>query len=175
MWRWHGRISRFICISYRTEYSSKSLEPCQKVRRPQNTIWQRKLIDGSRGGTRGEQQDASCFCPGIASCRARGTLGQVSIAHCCVWKLAEIERSLVYADDLKSRLLNFIHSSISFSEAEVDFNVVSWNRSDLSCILLRSNSQSRTVTWSAWDRKDEFVPGIGTKTRHSNVGAVHTF
>lgn len=38
-------------------------------------------------------------------------------------------RSLVYADDLKARLLNYIHSTVAFSEAEVDFNVVTWNRS----------------------------------------------
>lgn len=36
--------------------------------------------------------------------------------------------SLVYADDLKTRLLNYIHSTVAFSEAEVDFKVVSWNR-----------------------------------------------
>lgn len=35
---------------------------------------------------------------------------------------------MVYADDLKSRLLNYLHSTVAFSEAEVDFNVVTWNR-----------------------------------------------
>ena len=34
----------------------------------------------------------------------------------------------MYADDVKMRLLNYIHSTLLFSDANVDFNVVSWNR-----------------------------------------------
>ncbi|KAL1413252.1 hypothetical protein Q8F55_001007 [Vanrija albida] len=36
--------------------------------------------------------------------------------------------SLVYPDDIKQKLLTYIHSSSLFAENEVDFNVVSWNR-----------------------------------------------
>ncbi|ORY34246.1 P-loop containing nucleoside triphosphate hydrolase protein [Naematelia encephala] len=36
--------------------------------------------------------------------------------------------NLVYSGDLKGRLLNYIYSTIAFSEAEIDFNVVTWNR-----------------------------------------------
>ncbi|TYJ51399.1 hypothetical protein B9479_008031 [Cryptococcus floricola] len=36
--------------------------------------------------------------------------------------------TLVYSDDIKARLLNYIYSTILFSECEVDFNVIAWNR-----------------------------------------------
>jgi ATP-dependent Lon protease len=36
--------------------------------------------------------------------------------------------SLVYEDDVKSRLLNYISTTLLFSDAKVDFNLVSWNR-----------------------------------------------
>ncbi|KAL9932918.1 hypothetical protein V8E36_008173 [Tilletia maclaganii] len=36
--------------------------------------------------------------------------------------------SLVYADDVKVRLLNYIYTTLLFSDANVDFNIVSWNR-----------------------------------------------
>ncbi|PWN53112.1 P-loop containing nucleoside triphosphate hydrolase protein [Violaceomyces palustris] len=36
--------------------------------------------------------------------------------------------SLVYADDIKVRLLNYIYTTLLFSDANVDFNIVSWNR-----------------------------------------------
>lgn len=39
-----------------------------------------------------------------------------------------IADSLIYADDLKERLLRHIFSASAFSEKEIDFNVVSWNR-----------------------------------------------
>ncbi|KDN45078.1 AAA-domain-containing protein [Tilletiaria anomala UBC 951] len=37
-------------------------------------------------------------------------------------------KSLIYADDVKLRLLNYIYTTVLFSDANVDFNVVSWNR-----------------------------------------------
>jgi len=40
-------------------------------------------------------------------------------------------RSLIYADDLKSRLLQYISTATQFAEANVDFNIVTWNRWDL--------------------------------------------
>lgn len=36
--------------------------------------------------------------------------------------------SLVYEQDIKSKLLNYIHTTLLFSDANVDFNLVSWNR-----------------------------------------------
>ncbi|WWD22527.1 hypothetical protein CI109_107020 [Kwoniella shandongensis] len=36
--------------------------------------------------------------------------------------------TLVYSDDIKSRLLNYIYSTVFFSESDIDFNVVAWNR-----------------------------------------------
>lgn len=39
-----------------------------------------------------------------------------------------MSRSLVYSDDIKARLLNYIYSTILFSESDIDFNVIAWNR-----------------------------------------------
>ncbi|KAI0786348.1 P-loop containing nucleoside triphosphate hydrolase protein [Abortiporus biennis] len=36
--------------------------------------------------------------------------------------------SLIYADDIKSKLLDYIYATVVFSDADVDFNIVSWNR-----------------------------------------------
>ncbi|WVR03590.1 hypothetical protein IAU60_000582 [Kwoniella sp. DSM 27419] len=36
--------------------------------------------------------------------------------------------TLIYPDDLKTRLLNYINSTILFSESNVDFNMIAWNR-----------------------------------------------
>ncbi|KAF7313625.1 AAA domain-containing protein [Mycena chlorophos] len=36
--------------------------------------------------------------------------------------------SLVYADDIKMKLLDYIHATLILSDADVDFNLVSWNR-----------------------------------------------
>ncbi|KAH8999365.1 thyroid receptor-interacting protein 13 [Lactarius akahatsu] len=36
--------------------------------------------------------------------------------------------SLIFPDETKSRLLDYIYATVLFSDADVDFNVVSWNR-----------------------------------------------
>lgn len=36
--------------------------------------------------------------------------------------------SLIYAGDIKMNLLDYIHATLVFSDASVDFNLVSWNR-----------------------------------------------
>ncbi|KAL7415362.1 P-loop containing nucleoside triphosphate hydrolase protein [Mrakia frigida] len=36
--------------------------------------------------------------------------------------------TLIYGDDIKNRLLNYIYTTLLFSDANVDFNVVTWNR-----------------------------------------------
>jgi hypothetical protein len=36
--------------------------------------------------------------------------------------------SLIYADDVKQRLLKYIHTTLTFSDALVDGNIISCNR-----------------------------------------------
>ncbi|KAF8318230.1 hypothetical protein DL93DRAFT_2076246 [Clavulina sp. PMI_390] len=36
--------------------------------------------------------------------------------------------TLIYPDDIKPKLLNYIYATLVLSDAEVDFNIVSWNR-----------------------------------------------
>ncbi|KAJ9475477.1 Pachytene checkpoint protein 2 [Pseudozyma hubeiensis] len=36
--------------------------------------------------------------------------------------------TLIYSDDIKPKLLNYIYTTLLFSDASVDFNLVSWNR-----------------------------------------------
>ncbi|KAL1742430.1 P-loop containing nucleoside triphosphate hydrolase protein [Schizophyllum fasciatum] len=36
--------------------------------------------------------------------------------------------SLIYADDIKLRLLDYIHATLDLSDADVDLNLISWNR-----------------------------------------------
>ncbi|KAF7776389.1 hypothetical protein Agabi119p4_4782 [Agaricus bisporus var. burnettii] len=36
--------------------------------------------------------------------------------------------SLIYADDIKLKMLDYIHATLLLSDASVDFNLVSWNR-----------------------------------------------
>ncbi|WFD25894.1 hypothetical protein MNAN1_000862 [Malassezia nana] len=42
--------------------------------------------------------------------------------------LSGIWSSLMYDDDVKWRLLRYIHSTMLFSDADVDFNLIAWNR-----------------------------------------------
>jgi hypothetical protein len=39
-----------------------------------------------------------------------------------------VASSLIYPDDVKPRLLNYIYTTLLFSDANVDFNIVTWNR-----------------------------------------------
>lgn len=36
--------------------------------------------------------------------------------------------TLIYADDVKTRLLKYIHTTMLFSDANIDFNIITWNR-----------------------------------------------
>lgn len=36
--------------------------------------------------------------------------------------------SLIYDGDVKGKLLGYIYSTLLFSDAMVDFNIVTWNR-----------------------------------------------
>lgn len=42
--------------------------------------------------------------------------------------LSGLWSSLVYDDDVKWRLLRYIYSTMLFSDADVDFNLIAWNR-----------------------------------------------
>lgn len=56
-------------------------------------------------------------------------MGKVRIYHVAqLFELADL-RSLIYTSDLKPKLLRYINSTMAFSDARVDFNKVSWNRS----------------------------------------------
>lgn len=51
------------------------------------------------------------------------------IAEIGIYYFSSITRySLIYADDVKPRLLNYIYTTLLFSDANVDFNIVTWNR-----------------------------------------------
>lgn len=52
--------------------------------------------------------------------------------------------SLIYEGNVKEKLLNYIHSTMLFSDAAVDFNIVTWNR----CV---EASVTRTM-WQCCDR-----------------------
>ncbi|ESK97475.1 thyroid receptor-interacting protein 13 [Moniliophthora roreri MCA 2997] len=45
---------------------------------------------------------------------------------CRAWE--GLWESLIYEDDVKIKLLDYIQATLVFSDAEVDFNLVSWNR-----------------------------------------------
>ncbi|EMD40552.1 hypothetical protein CERSUDRAFT_44562 [Gelatoporia subvermispora B] len=67
----------------------------------------------------------------LASGGGRGDSEEVNAASVCELPSASWEglwESLIYADDVKSKLLDYIYATVVFSDADVDFNVVSWNR-----------------------------------------------
>ncbi|PWN93079.1 AAA-domain-containing protein [Acaromyces ingoldii] len=43
-------------------------------------------------------------------------------------ELEGVWESLIYEGDIKTRLLNYIYTTLVFSDADIDFNIVSWNR-----------------------------------------------
>ncbi|KAK4050742.1 hypothetical protein OIO90_004964 [Microbotryomycetes sp. JL221] len=51
-----------------------------------------------------------------------------SVMHLPSRHLEGLWDTLVYEDDVKSKLLSYIYSTVLFSDAMVDFNVVTWNR-----------------------------------------------
>lgn len=52
--------------------------------------------------------------------------GRITLA--CVHELIRYLSSLIYPDDVKPKLLNYIYTTLLFSDANVDFNIVTWNR-----------------------------------------------
>ncbi|KAH9853738.1 P-loop containing nucleoside triphosphate hydrolase protein [Lenzites betulinus] len=67
----------------------------------------------------------------LTSGSGRGEDEQIMAASVCELPSMSWEGlwdSLIYSDDVKSRLLDYIYATVVFSDADVDFNVVSWNR-----------------------------------------------
>ncbi|KAI0829475.1 P-loop containing nucleoside triphosphate hydrolase protein [Trametes gibbosa] len=67
----------------------------------------------------------------LTSGSGRGEDEQIMAASVCELPSMSWEglwESLIYSDDVKSRLLDYIYATVVFSDADVDFNVVSWNR-----------------------------------------------
>ncbi|KAI0771888.1 P-loop containing nucleoside triphosphate hydrolase protein [Trametes elegans] len=67
----------------------------------------------------------------LTSGSGRGDDEQVMAASVCELPSLSWEglwESLIYSDDIKSKLLDYIYATVVFSDADVDFNVVSWNR-----------------------------------------------
>jgi len=77
-----------------------------------------------------QPSDADAF-EELASGGGRGDGEEVMAASVCelpslAWE--GLWESLIYSDDIKARLLDYIYATVVFSDADVDFNVVSWNR-----------------------------------------------
>lgn len=51
-----------------------------------------------------------------------------SVLHLPSRSLEGIWDSLIYEGNIKEKLLSYIHSTMLFSDAAVDFNIVTWNR-----------------------------------------------
>ncbi|KAI9001223.1 P-loop containing nucleoside triphosphate hydrolase protein [Trametes punicea] len=67
----------------------------------------------------------------LTSGSGRGDDEQIMAASVCELPSLSWEglwESLIYSDDIKSKLLDYIYATVVFSDADVDFNVVSWNR-----------------------------------------------
>ncbi|KAI0370252.1 P-loop containing nucleoside triphosphate hydrolase protein [Pilatotrama ljubarskyi] len=67
----------------------------------------------------------------LTSGSGRGEDEQIMAASVCELPSMSWEglwESLIYSDDIKSKLLDYIYATVVFSDADVDFNVVSWNR-----------------------------------------------
>ncbi|OSC99197.1 P-loop containing nucleoside triphosphate hydrolase protein [Trametes coccinea BRFM310] len=67
----------------------------------------------------------------LTSGSGRGDDEQIMAASVCELPSMSWEglwESLIYSDDIKSKLLDYIYATVVFSDADVDFNVVSWNR-----------------------------------------------
>ncbi|KAM5535663.1 hypothetical protein V8D89_010650 [Ganoderma adspersum] len=74
--------------------------------------------------------DADAF-EELTSGGGRGDDDQIMAATACELPSSSWEglwESLIYSDDIKSKLLDYIYATVVFSDADVDFNVVSWNR-----------------------------------------------
>ncbi|KAJ7228874.1 P-loop containing nucleoside triphosphate hydrolase protein [Mycena pura] len=75
--------------------------------------------------------DSDSFEEFTNSSGARGDEDETMAASVCELPNRGLEGlwdSLIYADDIKLKLLDYIHATLVLSDANVDFNLVSWNR-----------------------------------------------
>ncbi|KAI0921535.1 hypothetical protein AcW1_010293 [Taiwanofungus camphoratus] len=101
---------------------SASEAPCPSPSLPiEETVLQIHVYQPSDGDTFEE----------LASGGGRGDGEEIMAASVCelpslAWE--GLWESLIYSDNTKSKLLDYIYATVVFSDANVDFNVVSWNR-----------------------------------------------
>ncbi|TDL29268.1 AAA-domain-containing protein [Rickenella mellea] len=72
----------------------------------------------------GQSYDRTTSSPSEPSEEVNGA----SVSELPSRELEGLWESLIYEDDVKSRLLNYIYATVGFSDAGVDHNLVSWNR-----------------------------------------------
>jgi len=61
-----------------------------------------------------------------------------TVAHLPAQALEGIWDNLIYDDNIKQNLLNYIHATQLFGDKQVDFNVITWNRSVIMPLLISS-------------------------------------
>ncbi|KAF7352977.1 Pachytene checkpoint protein 2 [Mycena venus] len=101
-------VSESSCASHSLHISEMSLQI--HVYQPADTDSYEEFTNST--GTR--QDDDETMAATVCELPNRGMEG--------LWN------SLIYADDIKMKLLDYIHATLVFSDANVDFNLVSWNR-----------------------------------------------
>ncbi|KAJ6539136.1 P-loop containing nucleoside triphosphate hydrolase protein [Mycena capillaripes] len=101
-------VSESSCPSHSLHISEMSLQI--HIYQPSDTDSFEEFTNSS--GTR--QDDDETMAATVCELPNRGLEG--------LWS------SLIYADDIKMKLLDYIHATLVFSDANVDFNLVSWNR-----------------------------------------------
>lgn len=82
------------------------------------------IVDSFSAAPEGKEDDANDSPEhGEDSDVMAATVAQLpSVALGGVWD------NLIYEDNIKTNLLNYIHSTQIFSEKAVDFNIITWNR-----------------------------------------------
>ncbi len=84
--------------------------------------------------------------------------------------------SLIFPDDTKSRLLDYIYATVLFSDANVDCK--SWLTAPYAFTTQYAHSQHRilesrrTLAWPPWDRKNFTLPSSGAKTVRTAIAPV---
>ena len=83
--------------------------------------------------------------------------------------------SLIYEDDVKTRLLDYIYATVVFSDADVDCGSL---KTDLARYM-RANEQDYSqycfmesdgaIAWSTGNREDIIMPSFGSETLNTVV------
>ena len=120
----------------------------------------------------------------LASGGGRGDGENVTAASVCELPSLEWEglwESLIYADDIKFNLLNYIYTTVNLSDADIDreFATVDLSYSAFKLKLDWSDpSQYRVVeqvspfSWTTWHGKDLLVSCASPKTFHTTFRQV---